>query len=200
MVRCSPRTAVRGRTPAIRFLPERPPSASSDMASSSPARSAKQGSDFALDLEHRAIDNYAVVNAVTLNISGSPCRHCSQCPHATKPLGRRGPRGLATRQPQQPRQLPSPPTSTSSATLGSVARCWPKPGTTATNTTTSCASWISRRCLSAWCNEARLSCGGTDRMPRPRRTAPQISRCWKFHQRRIQLGRTTASRVQPGSG
>ncbi len=31
----------------------------------------KKGSDFALDTEHRAIDNYAVVNAVTLNAAGS---------------------------------------------------------------------------------------------------------------------------------
>ena len=31
----------------------------------------KEGSDFALNLEHRAIDNYAVVNAVTLNVAGS---------------------------------------------------------------------------------------------------------------------------------
>ena len=30
----------------------------------------KRGSDFALDLEHRTIDNYAVVNAITLNAAG----------------------------------------------------------------------------------------------------------------------------------
>ena len=31
----------------------------------------KKGSDFALDLEHRTINNYAVVNAITLNAAGS---------------------------------------------------------------------------------------------------------------------------------
>ncbi len=32
----------------------------------------KQGSDFSLDLEHRSIDNAAVVNAITLNSAGNP--------------------------------------------------------------------------------------------------------------------------------
>ncbi len=32
----------------------------------------RQGSDFALDLEHRSIDNFAVVNAVTLDAAGNP--------------------------------------------------------------------------------------------------------------------------------
>ena len=40
----------------------------------------KQGSDFALDLEHRTIDNFAVVNAVTLNTTGSPVATVANVP------------------------------------------------------------------------------------------------------------------------
>ncbi len=40
----------------------------------------KQGSDFALDLEHRTIDNFAVVNAVTLNSAGSPVATVANVP------------------------------------------------------------------------------------------------------------------------
>ena len=40
----------------------------------------KQGSDFALDLEHRTIDNFAVVNAVALNTSGFPVATVANVP------------------------------------------------------------------------------------------------------------------------
>lgn len=45
----------------------------------------KQGSDFALDLEHRAIDNFAVVNAVTLDGGGNQVSTIANVP-ATQSL------------------------------------------------------------------------------------------------------------------
>ena len=45
----------------------------------------KQGSDFALDLEHRAIDNFAVVNAITLDNDGNQVSTVANVP-ATQSL------------------------------------------------------------------------------------------------------------------
>ena len=66
----------------------------------------KTGSDFSLTLEHRSIDNYAVVNAITLDPSGDSIATVAERRHAAASLARHRPRRLAARpQKHLPHQL-----------------------------------------------------------------------------------------------
>ena len=68
----------------------------------------KEGTDFALTLEHRTIDNFAVVNAITLDTAGNQTTYPAERRHAAAPLARH----RATSTGSSARRTPSSPATT----------------------------------------------------------------------------------------